>query len=229
MTPAKNRVAGVFFTTEEDLPGPYEAIPLHGDEREIGGRSPLQPCPYRRAVDATPGVTSHYECDCAGGIPVGARAPEDRLVVEICGSCNIPSEIDPTRNHRSCLFLIPVRLWIGCHLQTGFSCRWFYNFKPKRLPREAWQCCLGCPHWFPRPSDEASIPRMSEWIHRIIRLYWEPEPAKQISRSVSPTQGQDTFPPSLWIEALSERAKKFQEVLRVRRTRRTNPVVEGER
>jgi len=92
----------------------------------------------------------------------------------VCGPCNIPPELSPTR--RPCLFLVPVRLWEGDALRTGFSCRWFHSLKPKSLPREAWQVCLGCPHWFPRPEEEADVPRMDAWFRRILRMYWEPEP-----------------------------------------------------
>jgi hypothetical protein len=79
----------------------------------------------------------------------------------------------PTR--RPCLFLIQVRLWECDTLRTGFSCRWFYSLKPKSLPGEAWQVCLGCPHWFPRPEKETDVPRMDRWIRKILRMYWEPE------------------------------------------------------
>lgn len=145
---------------------------MNGDAGGTAKPLRLPSCPYRRAVDAAPGTPAHIACDCAGGIPIALDDRDPRLR-EICGSCNVPSAIDPAR--RSCLFLVPVRIWEGGTLRSGFSCRWFHNLKPKRLPKEAWLCCAGCPHWFPRPPDERSIPRMNEWIHRIIRGYWEPE------------------------------------------------------
>jgi len=123
-------------------------------------------------VAAVPGTPAHLVCDCAGGLPLAAATDTARLA-QTCGACNVPAAIDPAG--RSCLFLVPVRIWEGGGLRSGFSCRWFHSLGPKRLPSEVWQCCLGCPHWFPRPPDEESIPRMTEWIHRIIRQYWEPQ------------------------------------------------------
>jgi hypothetical protein len=151
---------------------------------------------------------------------------EDPLVTEICGACNIPSEMHPTR--RTCLFLIPVRIWEGDRLRTGFSCRWFYSLKPERLPDEVWKVCFGCPHWFPRPPDEADIPRMTDWIHRIIRLYWEPEPLEGIWRSPLPKKDPGKTPNSLLSERLSLRIKRFREALRMRRDRRASPMTRAE-
>jgi hypothetical protein len=113
-------------------------------------------------------------CGCSGGIPIGTVGEEALGLANACGPCNIPVELSPTR--RPCLFLIPVRLWEGDTLRTGFSCRWFCSLKPKSLPGEAWQVCLGCPHWFPRPEEESDVPGMDRWIRTILRMYWEPEP-----------------------------------------------------
>ncbi len=197
---------------------------MHRDRGEIGGGSSLPSCWYRRAVDASPGMPAHCVCDCAGGIPIGLNAAEDPLVVEICGACNIPSELHPSR--RTCLFLIPVRIWEDDCLRTGFSCRWFYGLKPERLPGEVWKVCLGCPHWFPRTEDEASIPRMMDWIHRIIRLYWEPEPPKAFMRSPLTPEDPEKTPISPLSEWLNLRIKRFREALRMRRDRRTSPMTQ---
>jgi hypothetical protein len=140
--------------------------------------------------------------------------------MEICGACNIPSEIDPARNRRSCLFLIPVRIWEDDCLRTGFSCRWFYNLKPKRLPKEVWLCCLGCQHWFPRPPDEEMIPRMKDWIHKIIRLYWEPETLGGFWNSPLSRKVPGKTPDSLLRERLSFRINRFRDAVRMRRDRR---------
>jgi hypothetical protein len=199
---------------------------LHGDCGEIARPSSLRPCPYRRAAYAISGAPAHYVCECAGGVPIGSDAAEDPLVMEICSACNLPAEIDPSR--RTCLFLIPVRLWEGSGLRTGFSCRWFYNLKPGRLPGEAWLCCLGCPHWFPRPPDEADIPRMKEWIHKIIRLYWEPETPGGIWNSPLPAKDPGDTSVSLLREKLSLRIKRFREALWLRRDRRAMPVARAE-
>lgn len=136
--------------------------------------SHIPACAYRRVAETGPGGERVYVCDCAGGVPIGTVGEERLSLADICVPCTLPAEIDPSR--RPCLFLIPVRLWEGGTLRTGFSCRWFYKFKPKVLPDEAWKACLGCHHWFPRPRDEEDIPRMHEWIGKIIRLYWEPLP-----------------------------------------------------
>jgi hypothetical protein len=131
-------------------------------------------CVYRRVVRDGPGSTSYYICGCSGGLPIGTVGEEALDLADTCGPCNIPVELSPTR--RPCLFLVPVRLWEGDTLRTGFSCRWFCSLKPKLLPGEAWQVCLGCPHWFPRPEEETDVPRMDRWIRMIVRMYWEPEP-----------------------------------------------------
>ena len=183
-------------------------------------------CPYRRTVDAADGTPSHCVCDCAGGIPIGRDVGEDPFIAEICGSCNIPSEIHPIR--RTCLFLIPVRIWEDDRLRTGFSCRWFYNLNPEKLPNEVWKVCLGCPHWFPRPPDEAAIPRMTNWIHRIIRLYREPEPPRAAWHSRLPPEDPDNTPISLLSERLYLRIKRFREALRMRRDRRASPTTRAE-
>jgi len=199
---------------------------LHGDRSEIEGRPPFQDCQYRRTVDAVHETPAHCVCDCAGGIPIGLDAAEDPLVMEICGACNIPSEIHPSR--RTCLFLIPVRIWENDRLRTGFSCRWFYNLKPERLPKEVWLCCLGCPHWFPRPPDEEMIPRMMDWIHKIIRLYWEPETPGGIWSSPLPPEDRDHTHNSLLRERLYFRINRFREALRMRRDRRSSPIARVE-
>ena len=134
-------------------------------------------CIYRRVVREGTGSPSYYVCGCSGGIPIGTVGEEALGLADICGPCNIPVELSPTR--RPCLFLVPVRLWEGDTLRTGFSCRWFCSLKPKSLPGEAWQVCLGCPHWFPRPEEEADVPRMDGWIRKILRMYWEPEPSRE--------------------------------------------------
>jgi hypothetical protein len=199
---------------------------LHRDHCEIGGGSSLPSCWYRQAVDASPGIPAHCVCDCAGGIPIGPNDVEDPLVLEICGACNIPSELHPGR--RTCLFLIPVRIWEDDRLRTGFSCRWFYSLRPERLPTEVWKVCMGCPHWFPRLPDELSIPRMMVWIHRIIRLYWDPEPPKPIWTSRLPEGDPERTPDSPLSERLYLRIKRFREALRMRRDRRASPMARAE-
>lgn len=199
---------------------------MHGNCCEIGGHIPLPSCHHRRVVEATPEVSAHYVCDCAGGIPIGSYEPEDSLALEICGACNLPSEIHPSR--RTCLFLIPVRIWENGVLRTGFSCRWFYSLRPERLPNEVWKVCMGCPHWFPRPEDETVIPRMSDWIHKIIRLYWEPEPIEGIWKSRLPDEGKDQTSETLLSQRLYFRARKYWEALRIRRDRRAEPVTREE-
>jgi hypothetical protein len=225
-----HRLHGIFQPVRanpgERLPETHEILPLHGDRCEIGGGSSLSSCWYRRAVDASPGIPAHCVCDCAGGIPIGLDAAEDPRVAEICGACNIPSEIHPSR--RTCLFLIPVRIWEDGRLRTGFSCRWFYSLRPERLPTEVWKVCMGCPHWFPRTEDEASIPRMLDWIHRIIRLYWEPEPLGGIWKSRPSAENTDQTPNSLLSARLYSRIKKFREALRIRRECRATPITRTE-
>jgi hypothetical protein len=152
-------------------------IPLNSDDFPF-----LPICAYRRVVWYGPGSTSNYVCDCSGGIPVGTVGEEAIGLADACGPCNIPVELSPIR--RPCLFLVPVRLWEGGTLRTGFSCRWFCSLKPKSLPGEAWQVCLGCPHWFPRPEEEIDVPRMDGWIRMILRMYWEPEPPVESIGSV---------------------------------------------
>ena len=134
----------------------------------------LPVCWYRRLVRDGTGSIPYYVCGCSGGIPIGTMGKETLGLAGTCGPCNIPVDLSPTR--RPYLFLIPVRLWEGDTLRTGFSCRWFYSLKPKSLPGEAWQVCLGCPHWFPRPEEESDVPGMDRWIRTILRMYWEPEP-----------------------------------------------------
>lgn len=199
---------------------------MHGDGGEIGKLTPLPSCPYRRPAGATPGTPAHYVCDCAGGIPIGLDDQDPRLA-EICESCNIPAGIDP--NRRSCLFLIPVRIWENDSLRSGFSCRWFHNLNPKKLPREAWLCCLGCPHWFPRPPGEGSIPRMTDWIHKVIRLYWVPEISSPPPHSVVPAAAGKSTPSSSPLrEAISERVRRFTKVVRLRRAGWSSPITQGE-
>jgi len=111
---------------------------------------------------------------------------------------------------------------------SSTSCRWFYSFKPKSLPREAWICCLGCQHWFPRPPDEEMIPGRMDWIHKIIRLYWEPEPLGGIWRSPLPQKDPGKTPNSLLRERLYFRINRFREALRMRRDRRAPPMTRAE-
>lgn len=198
---------------------------MHGDGGQVGNIL-LRACPYRRAVGAAPGTPTHRVCDCAGGIPIGGDGIEDPRIAEVCGPCTIPLEIDPSR--RSCLYLVPVRLWVDAGLRSGFSCRWFYNLNPKRLPEEAWQCCMGCPHWFPRPPDEADIPRMTDWIRRIVRLYWTPEPARPLPHAVPSPEGRYRLPPASLGEAVSDRIRRFLEVVRARRDRGSPPLPHAE-
>ena len=139
-------------------------------------------CTYRRVVREGPGSTSLYVCGCSGGLPIGKVGEETLLLADTCGPCSVPVEISPIR--RPCLFLVPVRMWEGDTLRTGFSCRWFCSLKPNSLPGEAWQVCLGCPHWFPRPEEETDVPRMDRWIRTILRMYWEPEPPGESKWSV---------------------------------------------
>jgi hypothetical protein len=147
------------------------------------GDFPFLPiCVYRRVMRERPDSSSYYVCGCSGGLPIGMVGEEALGLADTCGPCKIPVELSPTR--RPCLFLVPVRLWEGGTLRTGFSCRWFHSLKPKSLPREAWQVCLGCPHWFPRPEEETDLPRMDWWIRKILRMYWEPEPPHESFWSV---------------------------------------------
>lgn len=134
----------------------------------------LPGCVYRRVAQYGQGSDPYYVCGCSGGLPIGTVGEEALGLADTCGTCSIPAELSPIR--RPCLFLVPVRLWEGDALRTGFSCRWFYALKPKSLPGEAWQVCLGCPHWFPRPEDETDVPGIERWIRGILRMYWEPEP-----------------------------------------------------
>jgi hypothetical protein len=133
----------------------------------------------------------------------GEEAPG---LADACGPCNIPPELSPTR--RPCLFLVPVRLWEGDALRTGFSCRWFCSLKPESLPGEAWQVCLGCPHWFPRPEEENDVPRMDRWIRTILRMYWEPEPPGE---SIWSVRLADT--PTSWCERVMTRIREIAGIL----------------
>lgn len=166
----------------------------------------LPSCAYRRIVDPGPGGRPYYVCECAGGIPIGTAGEGFPGAADVCGPCNLPSEIALSR--RTCLFLVPVRLWEEGRLRTGFSCRWFYNLKPKRLPGEVWMVCLGCPHWFPRPDEEDAIPGMREWIRRVIALYWEPEAAAEASAGTTPD-----VPRRNWREEVLARFRKLGDTL----------------
>ncbi len=169
--------------------------------------SPCLPaCSYRRMARCGPGFPPHYVCGCSGGIPIGTVGEESSLLAETCGPCDIPPELSPVR--RRCLFLVPVRLWEGGSLHTGFSCRWFYALKPESLPGEVWQVCLGCPHWFPRPENEADIPGMDAWIFRVLQAYREPEPVTVSSWKTRPVDV-----PSTWAESAMERIGRWMEVL----------------
>ena len=131
-------------------------------------------CAHRRIAPSEAGGDPLIVCGCSGGLPLGSENGDRGNVSAICGSCTIPSALDPSR--RPCLYLVPVRIWEGDALRTGFSCRWFASLKPKFLPSEVWIACCGCPHWFPRPPGEQSIPGIDRWIRKVIRMYWEPVP-----------------------------------------------------
>ncbi|GAB4366180.1 MAG: hypothetical protein Kow00128_09380 [Deltaproteobacteria bacterium] len=131
----------------------------------MGPESNLPACAYRRIVASTaPGEDPHVACGCSGGIPIGMANGGGEDLAGVCGSCTIPSELDPAR--RTCLYLIPVRIWEEDGLRTGFSCRWFASLKPGYLPAEVWKCCFGCPHWFPRPPQEELVPGIDRWIRK---------------------------------------------------------------
>jgi len=166
----------------------------------------LPVCCYRRLVRDGTGSAPYYVCGCSGGIPIGTIGEEALGLADTCGPCNIPVELSPTR--RPCLFLVPVRLWKGDALRTGFSCRWFGSLKPKSLPGEAWQVCLGCPHWFPRPEEETDVPRMNAWFRRILRMYWEPEPPHE---SIWSVRLADT--PTSWRERVMTRIGEIAGIL----------------
>ena len=177
------------------------AIPCNSDDFPF-----LPICVYRRVVRDKPDSTSYYVCVCSGGLPIGTVGEEALDLADTCGPCNIPPELSPT--HRPCLFLVPVRLWEGDTLRTGFSCRWFCSLKPKSLPGEAWQVCLGCPHWFPRPVEETDVPRMDRWIRTILRMYWEPEPPGESIWSVRLADS-----PTSWRERVMTRIREIPGIL----------------
>jgi len=131
-------------------------------------------CAYRRVMPSEPGGDPFVVCGCSGELPIDMVNGDRWNLAVICGSCNIPAVLDPSL--RPCLFLVPVRIWEGNTLRTGFSCRWFASLKPKFLPSEVWIACFGCPHWFPRPPEEESVPGIDRWIRKVIRMYWEPAP-----------------------------------------------------
>ncbi|HAM32051.1 MAG: hypothetical protein A2X91_06505 [Deltaproteobacteria bacterium GWB2_65_81] len=166
----------------------------------------LPVCWYRHLVRDGAGSAPYYVCGCSGGIPIGTMGEEALGLADTCGPCNIPVELSPTR--RPCLFLVPARLWEGDTLRTGFSCRWFCALKPKSLPRDAWQVCLGCPHWFPRPEEETDVPRMDGWIRKILRMYWEPEPSGESIWSVRPADI-----PTNWRERVMTRIGEIPGIL----------------
>ena len=164
MTPATACVPQEFFLGPKPSPNgrTMEDIPL------------IPACAHRRMLPSEPGGDSFVVCGCSGGVPIGLMNGDRGNVIEICGSCTIPAALDPSR--RPCLFLVPVRIWEEDALRTGFSCRWFASLKPKFLPTEVWMACFGCPHWFPRPPEEETIPGIDRWIRKVIRMYWEPKP-----------------------------------------------------
>lgn len=131
-------------------------------------------CAYRRIVPCEPGGDRFVACGCSGELPIGMENGDRGNVAEVCGACTIPAALDSSR--RPCLFLVPVRVWEGDALRTGFSCRWFASLKPKFLPSEVWIACFGCPHWFPRPPEEDSVPGIDRWIRKVIGMYWDPAP-----------------------------------------------------
>lgn len=161
-------------------------------------------CEYRRIVPSEPGEDPFVVCGCSGGLPIGLVNGSRGDIPAVCGSCTIPSELDSSR--RPCLFLVPVRIWRGDALQSGFSCRWFASLKPKYLPSEVWKCCFGCPHWFPRPPGEDSVPGIDRWIRKVIRMYLEPIP-EQV-RSKEP-KGR-LHPPVFLRDRITERIRKLR-------------------
>lgn len=164
-------------------------------------------CAYRRIVSPPPGAEPHVVCVCSGELPLGMVSGPRGDFAEICGSCTIPEELAPSR--RPCIYLVPVRIWEGDTLRTGFSCRWFASLKPKYLPPEVWKCCFGCPHWFPRPRQEEIVPGMDRWFRKVIRMYWDPVP--EPARPEKPTGR--LHPPVLIGDRISARIRKLRVAL----------------
>jgi len=168
----------------------------------------LPPCEYRRVLASSgPGADPYVVCVCSGGLPIGAVKRGRGDAAGACGRCSIPAELDPAR--RPCLYLVPVRIWEDDSLRTGFSCRWFASLNPRYLPAEVWRCCSGCPHWFPRPPKEESVPGIDRWIRKVIRMYWE--------RSSDPVGPQppkgEPCPPYLLGDRIAARIRKLRVAL----------------
>ncbi|RMG60687.1 MAG: hypothetical protein D6713_02150 [Deltaproteobacteria bacterium] len=132
------------------------------------GRIP--PCPLRTIVKS--GHRFSIRCRASGkSLLPGGLTPESALE-RWCKECPIPFEIDEEK--KPCLYLVPVRFPQNSPDRITFSCRWFYRLTGKRIIRETWKLCGGCPHWFPRPPENL-IPKTEEWAEKILRLFDLPD------------------------------------------------------
>ncbi len=115
------------------------------------------------------GTIWNLHCKAAGPRHLDSSPDPGELIDRWCSPCSIPDELSTEK--RPCLYLIPVRFRSNSHPIYTFSCRWFFKLTGKKVIKETWKLCGGCPHWFPRPPDENLIPNQEEWAEKVIRIF----------------------------------------------------------
>ncbi len=123
-------------------------------------RPGLRPCIYRkeRPREDAPGV--EFVCLAGGNHPLGIKEGDQAYLKEVCGSCPIPAAL--TREAKACLYLLPIRIFLGAEIETLYQCRVLYRLNPKRADRSlSLHFPKACEWWFPHPLE--FLPPGTEW------------------------------------------------------------------
>jgi len=129
----------------------------------------LRSCPYRRPTCPENANGPWVVCLAAPSGESEASNPYGMHGTDHCVPCPVPDAF--RKEIKTCLYLLPIRLWDGSNVQTFFHCRLLYEFNPKRANTSyTFHSPELCPWWFPHP--KTFLPPQTEWhTNRAVGLY----------------------------------------------------------
>ncbi len=113
------------------------------DEKPIRAECPFRVMRLSAKEDIAGGVCRTVICEAGGGAVIddaGAGLEGESF----CAACDVPRTL---AHSRSCLYLVPFRVFQGNGARSFYSCRWRLDFKPLHFPENI-DWCRACRHCF---------------------------------------------------------------------------------
>ncbi len=120
----------------------------------------LNPCLYRQERPLPGAHEVEIVCLAGGNHRLGIKGRDPAYLEKACGDCPVPDAL--ADEDRTCLYLLPLRIFGDSGIETLYHCRWLYKLNPKRVNRLlSLHFPRSCEWWFPHPIK--FLPPGTEW------------------------------------------------------------------